>query len=199
MASQLLTRISLDRTARFGVLLMYTKEVVCMSSKTLFVALALAIAAVCPSAAQEIPLRTMTEAEIAASPGAQAAISVLREQSHLGFCTTAGQVLCLRDGRFSVAMAWATATEEGFGFPVQLTSDSGYFWFFNPANIEVVIKVLNGCGLNSRYWVFAAGLTNVNVEIAVLDRLTDIVVVYENPLNRPFPPLQDTNALPTCP
>ncbi|HEX6864857.1 MAG TPA: hypothetical protein VF414_18645, partial [Thermoanaerobaculia bacterium] len=112
---------------------------------------------------------------------------------------TGGQVLCLRDGRFSVAMVWRTATDEDFGLPVQLTTDSGYFWFFNPANIEVVIKVLNGCGLNSRYWVFAAGLTNVNVEIAVLDRLRDVIVAYENPLNNPFPPLQDTDALPTCP
>ena len=31
---------------------------------------------------------------------------------------------------------------------VGLTSDSGYFYFFDPANIELVIKVLNGCGLN---------------------------------------------------
>jgi hypothetical protein len=170
-----------------------------MSSKALFVALALAVATVSSSVAQEVPLRPMTEDEIAASPGVQAALSVLREQSHLGFCVTGGQTLCLRDGRFSVAMVWRTATDEDFGLPVQLTSESGYFWFFNPANIEVVIKVLNGCGLNSRYWVFAAGLTNVNVEILVLDRLRDIFVAYENPLNNPFPPLQDTNALPTCP
>lgn len=169
-------------------------------SKALLIALALAAVAVSPSAAQEeVPLRPMTEAEIAASPRVQAALSVLREQSHLGFCVTGGQVLCLRDGRFSVTMVWGTATDEDFGFPVQLTSESGYFWFFNPANIEVVIKVLNGCGLNSRYWVFAAGLTNVKVEIVVLDRLTDVFVAYENPLNNPFPPLQDTDALPTCP
>jgi hypothetical protein len=37
------------------------------------------------------------------------------------------------------------------------------------------------------------------VEIVVLDRLTDVGVAYENPLNRAFPPLQDTDALPTCP
>ena len=168
-------------------------------SKALFIALALAVAVVSPSAAQEeVPLRPMTEAEIAASPGVQAALKVLREENH-GPCVTSGEVLCLRDGRFAVAMAWATATNEGFGTAVQLTSESGYFWFFNPANIEVVIKVLNGCGVNGRYWVFAAGLTNVNVEIAVLDRLRDVLVAYENPLNRPFPPLQDVNALPTCP
>ena len=170
-----------------------------MSRKALFVALALVLAAVSPSLAQEeAPLRPMTEAEIAASPGAQAALKVLRETSH-GPCTTAGPVLCLRDGRFAIAMAWATATDTGSGSAVQLTSESGYFWFFNSSNVEAVIKVLNGCGVNSRYWVFAAGLTNVRVQIAVQDRLADLTVVYENPLNRPFPPLQDTDALPTCP
>lgn len=171
-----------------------------MSSKALLVALILALAAISPSVAQvEAPLRQMTEAEIAASPRAQAALQVLREESHQGFCVTGGQTLCLRDGRFSVVMAWSTATDEGPGFPVQLTSESGYFWFFSPANVEVVIKVLDGCALNSRYWVFAAGLTNVNVQIFVLDRLHDVFVAYENPLNRAFPPLQDTDALPTCP
>lgn len=170
-----------------------------MSRKVLFVALALTVAAVFPSFAQEVPLRPMTEEEIAVSPGVQAALKVLRAEDHLGPCVTSGQTLCLRDGRFSIAMGWETATDEGFGTPVQLTNESGYFWFFNSANIEVVIKVLNGCGLNSRYWVFAAGLTNVKVQIVVLDRLTDLFVAYENPLNRAFPPLQDTNALPTCP
>jgi hypothetical protein len=53
--------------------------------------------------------------------------------------------------------------------------------------------------LNNRYWVFAAGLTNVEFTIAVLDRATDLIVTYTNPQGRPAPPLQDTNAFPTCP
>ena len=35
----------------------------------------------------------------------------------------------------------------GHGTASQLTGDSGYFWFFNAINIEVVVKVLDGCGI----------------------------------------------------
>ncbi len=46
----------------------------------------------------------------------------------------------------------------GDGTGVKLTSDSGYFWFFNDANIELVVKVLDGCRIgNGAYWVFAGG------------------------------------------
>ena len=36
-------------------------------------------------------------------------------------------------------------------------------WFFQAENVEAVVKVLNGCGINDRYWVFAGGLTDVKV------------------------------------
>jgi hypothetical protein len=39
---------------------------------------------------------------------------------------------------------------------VPLTADTGYFWFFASSNVEVVIKVLAGCGVNGRYWCLLA-------------------------------------------
>lgn len=107
--------------------------------------------------------------------------------------------LCLQGGRFEVRATWETTTDTGVGHPVALTSDSGYFWFFDDANIEVVVKVLAACPVNSRYWVFAAGLTNVAVELEVTDTLTGAKRTYFNPLNTPFQPIQDTNAFATCP
>ena len=82
-----------------------------------------------------------------------------------------------------------------------LTSDSGYFWFFNPANIEVVVKVLNACTqAPPRYWVFAAGLTNVEVTLQVTDtQAGGSPKTYVNPLGTPFAPIQDTGAFATCP
>jgi len=84
---------------------------------------------------------------------------------------------------------------------VTLTSDSGYFWFFNPANIEVVVKVLRACSQAApRYWVFAAGLTNVEVTLQVTDtQAGGSPKTYLNPLNTPFQPIQDTDAFATCP
>ena len=91
--------------------------------------------------------------------------------------------------------------QSGNGQAVSLTSDSGYFWFFNAANIEVVIKVLNACTQSPpRYWVFAAGLTNVEVTLTVRDTQTGAQAPpYVNPINTPFQPIQDTNAFSTCP
>ncbi len=61
--------------------------------------------------------------------------------------------------------------------------------------MELVLKVLNGCPLNSKYWVFAGGLTNVEVDIRVHDTTTGRVVTYRNPQGQSFAPIQDTSAL----
>ena len=63
----------------------------------------------------------------------------------------------------------------------------------------MVIKVLNGCGLNLRYWTFAGGLTDVNVVMTVTDTQTGAVKTYTNPQGAPFQPIQDTDAFATCP
>ena len=108
--------------------------------------------------------------------------------------------LQLRDGRFLVTAVWNDPRgNSGIANPVPLTSDTGYFWFFNESNVEVVIKVLDGCRPNDRFWVFAAGLTNVGVVISVDDTETGQVNVYTNTLGEPFQPLQDTDAFATCP
>jgi hypothetical protein len=66
--------------------------------------------------------------------------------------------------------------------------------------VELVVKVLNGCvePFNS-YWFFAAGLTNVGVDITVRDLRTGAERTYSSPLGTPFMPIQDTNAFSTCP
>ena len=98
-------------------------------------------------------------------------------------------------------MEWATEDgSSGDGRAIPLTADTGAFWFFNAANVEVLIKVLDACSTQfDRFWVFAAGLTNVEVRLTVTDTQTDQVKVYDNPLDRPFQPIQDTDAFATCP
>jgi hypothetical protein len=108
--------------------------------------------------------------------------------------------LLLNNGRFEVEAVWETAQgQSDAGQAVSLTGDTGYFWFFDSANVEVVIKVLNGCGLNNRYWVFAGGLTNVRAVITVTDTLTGASKTYTNPQGTAFQPIQDTSALAACP
>jgi hypothetical protein len=115
-------------------------------------------------------------------------------------CVPDDQTLCLNDGRFAVSARFRTASSgETDAHAETLTDDAGYFWFFNPANIEVVIKVLSGCGLTGHYWVFATGLTNVEVTLFVTDTTTDTLKTYVNPLGVAFAPIQDTSAFPDCP
>jgi hypothetical protein len=83
---------------------------------------------------------------------------------------------------------------------VTLTGESGYFWFFDPGNVEVTVKVLNACALNNRYWVFAAGMTNVRVVLTVTDTKTGTATkTYTNPQGRVFRSILDTGAFATCP
>ena len=115
-------------------------------------------------------------------------------------CATAPETLCLSDDRFKVSVVWQKSdATQGFGTGVSLTSDSGYFWFFDDTNIEAVVKVLNGCATNGHYWVFAAGLTDVSVTLYVLDTRSGTLQRYANPLGQAFQPIQDTSAFATCP
>jgi hypothetical protein len=91
------------------------------------------------------------------------------------------------------------AGQTGEGQAVSETSDTGMFWFFSENNLEVIVKVVNGCVFNQRYWVFLSGLTNVAVTVRVTDTQTGILHSYTNPQNVAFQPIQDTAAFATCP
>ncbi|HEV3457341.1 MAG TPA: PQQ-binding-like beta-propeller repeat protein [Thermoanaerobaculia bacterium] len=110
-------------------------------------------------------------------------------------CVADATTLCLLGGRFQVRAAWQTADgATGDGQAAALTADTGYFWFFSAANIEVVTKALNGCALGNHFWLFAGGLTNVRVVITVTDTASGAVRVYQNAQGTAFAPLQDTRA-----
>ena len=110
------------------------------------------------------------------------------------------EALMLRNGRFKVTAAWKDfQLTRGNGQPIPRSDDTGYFWFFDQANVEAVVKVLDGCGINGHFWVFAGGLTSVEVELTVEDTETSQVSIYSNNLANPFQPIQDTEAFATCP
>ncbi len=121
-------------------------------------------------------------------------------ESTVTACVASDTVLCLNHGRFKVETEWRTAAgATGVGHAIDLTAETGYFWFFGTDNVEVVAKVLDACEFNNRYWVFAAGLTDVQVVLRVTDTQSGTVRTYVNPQGTAFKPLQDTNAFATCP
>jgi hypothetical protein len=108
--------------------------------------------------------------------------------------------LCLRYNQFKVTAEWKTATgATGFGVAVPLSDDTGSFYFFDPVNTEMIVKVINACSLNHRYWIFAGGLTDVEVTLTVTETRTGQTKTYKNPLGKKFTPFQDTSAFATCP
>ena len=112
---------------------------------------------------------------------------------------TSDTTLCLSEGRFLITATWTKPDgETGSAHAVDLTPDSGYFWFFDAANVEVAIKTLNGCGVNGHYWVFTGGLTNLKVDVAVTDTTTNTTRNYSNPQGIAFQPTADTTAFTSC-
>ena len=120
------------------------------------------------------------------------------------FCAPLGQVavtcagdprtLCLNGQRFSATVTWRSAggtVGSGQAFPV--TDNTGAFWFFDPTNLELVVKVLDGRSVNGKYWVFYGSLTNVEFTLTVTDTLTGTVKTYVNPLGQ-LASVADTSA-----
>ena len=100
-----------------------------------------------------------------------------------GSCETSGERLCLLDNRLSVEVRWRTREGfEGDGRAIVDTENSGFFWFFNIENIELIVKILDGGPLNGNLWLFYGALTDVEYWITVKDTLTGESRVYYNPL-----------------
>ncbi len=109
---------------------------------------------------------------------------------------------CLNNGRFEVTAEWHDFTGgQGDAQAILASGDSGEFWFFAPDNTELLVKVLDACDFpgGANYWVFAAGLTNVEVSLSVTDTATDEARFYTNPSGASFQPILDTTAFSTCP
>ena len=114
-------------------------------------------------------------------------------------CVPNAETLCLRNGRFQVRSTWRTSQgTSGSGQAAALTSDTGTFWFFDEDNIEVLVKVLDACAAFDAHWVFAAGLTDVEVRFEVTDSESGRSQVYTNDLGQKFRPVQDVSAFLGC-
>jgi hypothetical protein len=105
-------------------------------------------------------------------------------------------LLCLSDERFELSVEWKDFDgRTGRGVAENLSSESGYFWFFDPANVELVVKVVDGRPYNGHWWVFYGALSNVEYTLTVRDRKTGAVKTYVNPAEN-FASSADTSAFP---
>jgi len=114
-------------------------------------------------------------------------------------CIDGPRTLCLNDGRFELRLNWTTQDDAGDATAVRQSSDSGLFWFFRPTNLEMLVKVLDGCAVNGHYWVFYAATTNVGFSLRVTDTSTGTDKTYPHTRGTAAPPVLDTGAFATCP
>ncbi|MCP3961706.1 MAG: ricin-type beta-trefoil lectin domain protein [bacterium] len=115
-------------------------------------------------------------------------------------CSRDSRGLCLNRDRFRVDVDWRDYQgNTGSGRAVSAGSDeSGLLWFFSADNWELLVKVLDGCALNDRFWVFAAGTTDVEYTLRVTDTAVGAIREYSNSLGTASPAITDADAFATC-
>jgi len=114
---------------------------------------------------------------------------------------TTATSLCISGSRFSVSSKWLLPDGvSGVGTVVPgSNATSGLFWFFGADNWELLVKVLDGCSLNNRKWVFSAATTNVHYSLVVTDVKSGQTKRYFNYFGQSAPAVTDTGAFATCP
>ncbi len=122
-------------------------------------------------------------------------------------CTPDATTLCLDDQvgdqRFKAELTYLSSQAGGVsGNAKAISLDSlgvnrgGLFWFFSADNPEVLVKVLNGCPVNNRYWVFYSAGTNLGFTLRVTDTKTGAVFTSSNPDLTVAPPVANTSVFP---
>jgi hypothetical protein len=109
-------------------------------------------------------------------------------------------------GRWAVTVTWTDgAARSGVGQPIrgalpeQAESGSGAFWFFEPSNAELLVKVLDACAVNDRYWVFLSAATDLGFEVRVEDLAVDgLSKTYSNEPGSTAIAVTDVEAFATC-
>ncbi len=123
------------------------------------------------------------QVEAGFAPGSPAISKSVAASAAPAACSPDSQTLCLTSSRFQIRVDWAVPSQNrsGTGTAVPVTTDTGYFWFFNSANVELVIKVLDARGVNNHFWVFYGALSSVQYTIRVTDTETGVTKTYQNP------------------
>lgn len=114
-----------------------------------------------------------------------------------GGCVPDAWTVCLLGGRFEIKVNWedyqhvhrdALVASAG-------TPESALFYFRSPNNWEFLIKIIDGCSLNDKYWVYFAAATDVGYVVTVRDTQSSAPPKeYTNPLGTASPAVNDSAA-----
>lgn len=153
----------------------------------------------------EIPLALLggdTEVDVAAAIGTRTELptDVVPNSGSVSSLPDSGSAVFLRNGRFRVEVEWRNFEgETGLAKPVFRSDESAVLYFFIPDNWEVLVKVIDGCTFNDRFWIFSSASTNVEYTLTVTDTQNGASWQYFNPLGQASEAITDTDAFATCP
>jgi streptogramin lyase len=111
-------------------------------------------------------------------------------------CFPDAQTLCL--GIFRITAAWEGSGQSGAGKSMSITPNAGAFWFSDPSNIELFVKILDACATTGKFDVYVNGLTHLGVTISVTNVRTGASRSYANPDGKPFSLIFDGSTF-ACP
>lgn len=94
-----------------------------------------------------------------------------------GACSPSATAVCLLNDRFRVQVKRSGVAQRA----VEVTSQTGSFWFFTSQNPEVAVKVLDGTAVNGKHWVFFGSMTDQSYQVSVTDTSTGAVQTYNSP------------------
>jgi hypothetical protein len=117
------------------------------------------------------------------SPSSNLASATAIDGGPVAPCAAAADALCLLGRRFQVKAQWRDAGTgaHGSGRTILDSDQTGMFWFFDPSNVELIVKVLDGRPLNDFFWTFYGGLSDVEYWVTVTDTRTGHAQTYFNP------------------
>lgn len=127
-------------------------------------------------------------------------------------CTPNAQTACVMGNRFRVTVAWTnrfvTPAKSGTGKVIKYAenkpkvtpeygamSEIAYFYMFDeaPTDIETIVRMINGVGINDKYWVLVTGFANCEYTVTITDTKTCKTWTRTNP-NGTYPMIVDVNA-----
>ncbi len=97
-------------------------------------------------------------------------------------CRVESENLCLLHGRFQVEVEFVDAATGQWqaARSIPSTDHTGFFWFFQPGNFELVVKMVDGLDVNRRFWLYFGGITDVEFRLHVTDTSSGETRTYQN-------------------
>ncbi|MBK5258889.1 MAG: trypsin-like peptidase domain-containing protein [Thermoanaerobaculia bacterium] len=106
-----------------------------------------------------------------------------------------GTEVRLMSDRFAIGVTYDAGSGVRPMTAIRYAPGTALFWFTDPGNIEIIVKMIDACATPSaNFWVYAGGTTDVGYTISVRDTKTDESKSYANPRGRPAQTITDSAA-----